>query len=64
MAVQYILIGLILVVCTAYVARRIYHALTHAGDPCHGCRLKSSCARHKQPREHRAMKEPCTDQAQ
>jgi hypothetical protein len=34
---QMILVLLILVAATVYACRRIYVAVKHANDPCHGC---------------------------
>ena len=43
MNVQYIILGVILVLAVAYAAWRIYHVFHHADDPCcccEGCSMK------------------------
>jgi len=37
MTVQYIIIGIAVVLSAAYVAYRVFNAIRHAGDPCYGC---------------------------
>lgn len=46
MTVQYLLIGIVLVVAVSYGAWRIWQALKTANDPCAGCpgcNLKREC---------------------
>lgn len=47
---QYILIALILVAALGYVARQVYRAFSHGGDPCHGC---SGCTMHQQLKDRK-----------
>lgn len=55
MTQQLLLVGLVLGLCVAYVARRIYITVRRAGDRCYGCK---GCALHDQLMKKRAPRHP------
>lgn len=46
MALQYIIIGAVLLACAAWAAHCVYRTLTDAGSACRGCQLKDACRKH------------------
>lgn len=44
MVLQYIIIGIVILLCLIYAGWRIHRAFKiKAGDPCYGCALKKVC---------------------
>ncbi|MGI6242623.1 MAG: hypothetical protein ACOYJK_03680 [Prevotella sp.] len=46
MILQYIITGIVILVCVVIAAYRIYRTVTDTSSACDGCQLKELCTRH------------------